>query len=610
MIKVVNIIPQSLSGETNQDSEPNIAVNPANSNEIAISAFTPDPLGGANAPIFVSTDGGNTWTLNSIVPSSTITGDITPRFAGGSRFYAGILRRPGSLRLNILRVASFTGASTMTVLVDRNSVDQPFVQAAAVPSGPDAGKDRVYVGLNDFNAAGGRTATVETSLDAAAATPTFTSIRIERRGTGSAGQNGPQIRPAVHTDGTIYAIFYGWRSFSAANAVTSDVVVVRDDNWGSGTSPFAALTDPGDGLAGMRVATGVTFTWNGTLAQERLGGDLSIAVDPSNSSIVYIAYCDVQGGAYTIHVRRSTDRGVTWSADLRTIPSAKNPALALNSNGLLGFAYQRATGTGASQRWETHLETTSNAFASATDMVLATVPANTPAATFLPYIGDYMHMMCHDDTFYGVFSANNTPDAANFPEGVTYLRNHDFATRRLFAVNGTTVVNPSIDPFFFVYSPLPTITRITRITRLTGLTRLTPITRITRLTPITRLTQLTRITRLTGLTRLTPITRITRLTPVTRLGPPGPGPGPISEPQAVQPFVRFGNTIFAPEDLDLERFEGLEAEVEALSQIGITRLHQLAMTDPHALSVQLGYAREDANALVSLAQDLLRGLAQ
>src|SRR5262249_19703768 len=155
--------------------------------------------------------GGNSWALNSILPSSdptTGTGDVTPRFAGGSRFYAGILRRPGSMRLNILRGASFTASSTMTVLVDRNNVDQPFTQATSVPSGPDAGKDRVYVGINDLalTSTTGQTATVETSLDAAVTTPTFTSIRIERRNTGTAGQNGPQIRPAWHSDGTIYAI--------------------------------------------------------------------------------------------------------------------------------------------------------------------------------------------------------------------------------------------------------------------------------------------------------------------------------------------------------------------------------------------------------------------
>src|ERR1041384_4011726 len=69
-VLVVNMIPKSLSGEDNQDSEPTIAVNPANPLQIAASAFTPDPAGSGRAPIYVSTDGGSTWTLNAIVPST------------------------------------------------------------------------------------------------------------------------------------------------------------------------------------------------------------------------------------------------------------------------------------------------------------------------------------------------------------------------------------------------------------------------------------------------------------------------------------------------------------------------------------------------------------
>ena len=64
----------------------------------------------------------------------------------------------------------------------------------------------------------------------------------------------------MHTDGTVYAVFYGWRAFSAASLVTSDIVVVRDDNWGKGATPFTALKDPSDNLAGRLVATGIQFT--------------------------------------------------------------------------------------------------------------------------------------------------------------------------------------------------------------------------------------------------------------------------------------------------------------------------------------------------------------
>jgi hypothetical protein len=49
--------------------------------------------------------------------------------------------------------------------------------------------------------------------------------------------------------------------------------------------------------------------------------------------------------------------------------------------------------------------------------------------------------------FRGVFSANNTPNLANFPQGVIYQRQVNFSTTTL--LNGGASVNPSIDPFFF-----------------------------------------------------------------------------------------------------------------------------------------------------------------
>lgn len=105
MLRIVNMIPQTLSGETNQDSEPNIAVDPGNRRHIVATAFTPDPLNGPRAPIFVSTDGGRTWQLHSIVPGGPSTRDITVGFASrGGTLYAGILNF-SDVHLNVLRTA-------------------------------------------------------------------------------------------------------------------------------------------------------------------------------------------------------------------------------------------------------------------------------------------------------------------------------------------------------------------------------------------------------------------------------------------------------------------------------------------------------------------------
>lgn len=458
MIKVVNMIPQALSGETNQDSEPNLAVNPANPLQIAGSAFTPAPMGGANAPIYVSTDGGDTWTLNNIVPSagSIGTGDITLKFAGSSsRLFTSILDgATGDFEVH--RSTDFTGPAVMTQLESRSDEDQPYVQAATVQGGSGAGKDRVFIGVNDFNAPGGKTATVEQTLDGAVASPTFSSIRLETRST--LGQDGPQVRPAVHGDGTVYAAFYRWiassGSFGANTLVitNAELIVVRDDNWGTGATPFTALTDPSDSLSGRRVATGLSFPFNQTgvaaNGQERWGGDVSIAVDPRSSATVYVAYSTLVSSVYTLRVARSLDRGATWSATLLSIPNAKNPALAINSLGKIALVSQQLSGSGATQRWETHLRDSTDGTAW-TDTVLCTALSQSPARSFSPYIGDYLHMMAVGKDFYGVFSANNTPDLSNFPQGVTYQRNHDFDAKKLFGLDGVTVVPPSIDPFFF-----------------------------------------------------------------------------------------------------------------------------------------------------------------
>src|SRR5262250_2146368 len=98
-ILVVNMIPRSLSGETNQDSEPSLTVNSARPLEIVGTAFTGDPMGGPLAPVYLSSDGGNTWRLNSVVPSragsALGTGDISLAFGTtGHRLYGGILRDP------------------------------------------------------------------------------------------------------------------------------------------------------------------------------------------------------------------------------------------------------------------------------------------------------------------------------------------------------------------------------------------------------------------------------------------------------------------------------------------------------------------------------------
>jgi hypothetical protein len=236
-------------------------------------------------------------------------------------------------------------------------------------------------------------------------------------------------------------------------------VVVRDDQGATTTNSFQSLNDPTDGRPGRLVARGVRIPFRSsgvaTTGQQRLGGTLSIAVDPrpNQSNTIYLAWADQQPHTgHTLHVRRSTDGGANWSpTDLLTVPNATNAALAINSDGTVGLLYQQLTGTGNNRRWVTHLRRTPDGTAWS-NLILATTSAITPSKVFDPYLGDYDHLVTVGTDFYGIFSASNTPNLANFPQGVTFQRNADFNAHTLLALDNTTPVAVSIDPFFFKVS--------------------------------------------------------------------------------------------------------------------------------------------------------------
>jgi hypothetical protein len=449
------MIPLALSDENGQDSEPNIAVNPAHPRQIVATAFTRDPLGGPLAPVFVSNDGGLTWSLHMIVPGGPVTHDISVAFGtAGDTLYAGTLNGSTS-NLNMLRTANPLSPSAMTVLDDRAEEDQPWLSAMTDETGA---RDSVYAGHNDFNTQPA-TASVELSQDARTdpSPAGFGTHVVEKRPT--SGQDGPPVRTAVHAKGVVYAAFHRWVKVVAQSTtgldLNVDVVVVRDDE-GGGPDPFTALTDQADGEVGVRVAQNVFMRFTGSvgpLGQERIGADLAIAVNPEAAEDVWLAWCDRVGGPagtdWTMHVRHSTDAGQTWSDDLHTVTNAKNPALAVNASGTLGLMYQQLVGRGAGTQWVTELALTDDAWKTSAGLFrLHIAPSSTPPRTFLPYIGDYLRLVSVGDAFFGVFSGSNVPDMAHFPSGVRYQRNANFVTNTLLGSDGATPVDASIDPFF------------------------------------------------------------------------------------------------------------------------------------------------------------------
>jgi hypothetical protein len=294
-------------------------------------------------------------------------------------------------------------------------------------------------------------------------------VPIEHRDISNAGRNYA-VRVAAHSSGTVYALIYSPRPSNENDPfVIEDVVVARDDSAGAGTNPFTALRDlpviksrdpckGRDGIAGFRVARCRVVPYPNDVAnfgnQRRVSANLSIAVDPARAKNVWVAWADSSDTShYMLHVRRSVDGGNTWSGDVLTIPNATNPALAVADSGNAGFLFQQLQGTGASQRWVTRLFTSRDGFQTKRSYTLATVPSNVPTPVLQPYIGDYIELRAVGQNFYGVFSANNTPDTLNFPNGVTFERNVDLQRHLLLNAHRGTTIGVSIDPFFFMVGP-------------------------------------------------------------------------------------------------------------------------------------------------------------
>ena len=156
IVTVVNMIPRSSSGETNQDSEPNLAVNPANPLRDGGDRVHAEPerrqqaTRRSSSPATAGRPGAQGYHRRAAGarPDAALRDHGRQALrrraagAGGGNIAVDQLRHPADERL-------LRRSRTMTVLAQRKNDDQPFVQAATVPSGPDAGKDRIYVGSND-----------------------------------------------------------------------------------------------------------------------------------------------------------------------------------------------------------------------------------------------------------------------------------------------------------------------------------------------------------------------------------------------------------------------------------------------------------------------------
>jgi hypothetical protein len=427
---VNNVVPRHLSGETNFDSEPSLAVNPAGGT-LALTTFSGNWSSTRGAPLWVSGDGGLTWDQRFGIPEPE-PGAFGPAdqtlaynsdgsvlygaFLGGSRFLSTYVQAtPDPLTADFGSTFAYSG-----------STDQPWIQVG--PVDPGTGSDRVYLSVNDFDHPQS-TPSIVVSTDGGV---TFQQpARLDRQPT-SFGDYPPRV--AVGGD-RVYGAFARHTGPASGARQPGEIVVVRDDQGGilspGNPSPFSDLGQ------GVVVQSGSYPTADFFLGQQRIGGDISLAIDPNNPDTAYLSYSRIENNQPVLYVHRSDDGGNTWE-DALAVNNAAIGNLAVAANGTWGLLNVRVDGGRMIEEFRQN---------GGDPTVLARWPVGDPRGGRV-YVGDYQSLVTVGNTFYAGFCGSNNPDVADFPAGVVFQRNADFVGHTLRTEQGA-VVPRSIDPYFF-----------------------------------------------------------------------------------------------------------------------------------------------------------------
>ncbi len=478
--RVADMIPGTLAEEGWQNAEPTLAIDPTDPTRMAASAMFLGSegieCGALTAGVVASANSGKTWHMQCVLPLEGDAADNIPDWAGdhsfdavgsGNKTYAAYLTPGYVLLARILEADIAKGiAGVPRILQDFKDTDQPHIDANR-----GAGSDEYSVSASMSEGTSGCAddGTRDAVVYAGTGTPSTPTCFQQR----SAVSEIPAARSAWHSSGTVYTVYYlpvDW-----TNRLT-DVVVAKATKGASGAITYGAIDDSPvsntgdkctsrDGLPGFRLARCVVFPWNPVsdpnFGQERRTlSQLSVAVDPNDANVVYVAWGDISTASpslITLHVRASRDGGVTWDvSDLTTVTNATNPTLAVNSGSEVGFAYQQLAQRDGNAWWDTIFILARPDFLSTRRFVLAQTRADTPLWEIMPYLGDYMDLETIGTDFYGVFSANNKFAANVYPQGLTYQRKPGGSPVML----GFGLMVPvSIDPYFFAIERQSPISR-------------------------------------------------------------------------------------------------------------------------------------------------------
>ncbi len=410
----VYVTDPSLSSSSAGGTEPSIAVNPANPNQVAITRFTFAWNG--NADLLYSPDGGSTWTDQFTIPPPPGVGgtagcpcDQTIDYGHDGRLYGTFLTFNGTTGATTVVTGSTTNPTNASAWSwngsqltsgTRTAADQPWLLVNRDPVSP--AQDNVYVAYDDF--AAGPDARVAASFGANPVNITVDS----KAGTEFPLATNPGLRLANDPrSGTMYALYEQSTGLTQPKTVTYKLN--RSTNGGSTWT----LNGSVDGLTVDTVSSDQApgFKFGGVNAL--LGGVEHAAVDPSNGD-VYVVYGQDVAGGNQIKIRRLQDNGagglnVGPASNVSVSTNAALPSVAVLTDGTIGVLYDSFDGMVAGlPAFTAHLARSTDHGASFSDIPLESFqsPVGDNGNTRQRVLGDYQQIKAVGTEFYGVFSGN------------------------------------------------------------------------------------------------------------------------------------------------------------------------------------------------------------
>jgi hypothetical protein len=422
---VSNTDPTLVNSDVQGDSEPSLAVNANNPNQIAAYTFTNS--WGTTSPVgmWYSSNGGTTWTkeINWPPPTGvnaagcpcdvTLDYDRSNRLFGtalnepptGGDLYTGDTTDPTSLPAWSWYAPGGVAQKSDLFNGGANEADQPWLRINRDPM--TASQDDTYVGYDDFTPS---PQTIRVTSAHGTAPPQF-DVDQSPGNQGGFGTNPGTRLAADHSNGTMYVV---WQ-FATGSAT---------DGFGTYRTICYALSrsiDAGNTWTLDSSNTGVCMANNVPSTQPTpkfgtvnalLGGVDAISVDPTNGD-VYLVYGNRDGatGNNRLAIRRLTTNG---SGVMTPGPEhfvtgqvqAALPSVAVAANGTIGVLYDTYDGMNGSgfPVFTAHLAQSTDQGTSFSDVPLVQFasPAKDNGDSRQRVLGDYQQLRSVGNTFYGI----------------------------------------------------------------------------------------------------------------------------------------------------------------------------------------------------------------